>query len=128
MLKVYAASLLVLFANCVGAAPITQSQTIAPTNTNYSSTVSFQQFDDQGGTLTLDSVTISVSGVVNGDISVESLDAGPNPIKTTLNAMLNLSGDGLGNLLSVTLPTVTNTFSAGAFDGSIDFTGASGIA
>lgn len=125
--KIVTSACILLVAAATSAAPIQQSQTIAPTNTNFSTTVSFNQFDDMGGTLTLDSVTIMVDGVISGDIEVESLDATASTITTTLDAMMSLSTAGLGELVGVTLPTVTNNFSAGAFDGTTDFMGTSGV-
>lgn len=117
---------ILLFSAAVCSAPLEQTQTIDPTTTNFSTVVSFDQFDDMGGTLVLESVSITMNAMLNGTIQTESLDQSASSIQTNLDAMLSLSG-GLGELLSFTIPTVVNMFSASAFDGSVDFGGTSGV-
>lgn len=113
-------------AGFTNAATITLTDTVAVSKTNYQQTLSFAKFDTMGGTRALDSVTFSIDGSIFGSAEVESRDALPTTIITMLSAELMLI-DSLMNTLVVTIPGISNTFNAGAYDGSLDFGGSSGI-
>ncbi len=96
--------------------------TIGSQRTNWSDVISFQQFDPALGTLT--GVSIALKGDIDGDVRVESLDAAPTTITSSLAATITLSF--LGNNIVVVIPTVNKVDDVSAFDGSIDFGGTSG--
>ncbi len=128
MKKFIAGAAILLFASVSAAAPIEQSVSVLTDKTNFAKVVSFNQFDDLGGTLALQSVTITIDGLLNGTAQAESRDVQTSVITTTLNAALSLTGSGtIGSLLEIIVPTVTNVFAATAFDGTVDFGGTSGI-
>jgi hypothetical protein len=113
-------------AGMVNAATIEQEFDIPVQATNFDTSISFDEFDDMGGTRILNSVTFSIDGSVFGQASVESLDAAPATIVATLAATLTLTDQNMNELV-VTIPSITNMFEATAFDGTIDFAGTSGI-
>lgn len=94
-------------------------------DTDYNTTITFDKFDDMGGTKVLTSVMFSIDGAVFGSAEVESRDATAQVIETTLSAELTLT-NGM-NVLVVTIPSITNFFNATAFDGINDAGGTSGI-
>lgn len=92
------------------------------TPTAWDQTGSVAQFDPSLGTLT--SVEIVSHSALTSTIRVESLDATSSTIGTTVSGTIQLTGPGsvaMENKLAN-----TRTFSAGAYDGTIDFGGASG--
>ncbi len=128
MKKFIAGAAILLFASVSAAAPIEQSISVSLDKTNFSKVLNFNQFDNLGGSLLLQSVSINIDGLLNGTAQAESLDAQASSITTTLNAALSLSGSGaIGNLLEINVPTVTNFFAATANDGLNDFGGFSGV-
>lgn len=90
--------------------------------TNFTKTLSLQKFDASLGTL--NSVTLDIVGYINGNARFESLDASPSTITANIGAILNLT-QGSTNLFSIT-PSNSRSYSATAFDNSIDFAGTSG--
>lgn len=124
--KLLCGASLLCAAGFTNAATITLTDNVAVATTNFQQTLSFAKFDTMGGTRVLDSVTFSIDGSIFGSAEVESRDAFPTTITTTLAANLLLI-DSLMNTLVVTIPSITNTFSATAYDGSLDFGGTSGI-
>jgi len=109
------------FAN---AASITLTDTLVMQSTNYATTLEFAKFDTLGGARTLESVSFSIAGDILGTAQVESLDNTASTIMTTLSAELTLT-DAMSNVLVVTIPSVTRTFDASAYDGTTDFSGTS---
>ena len=124
--KILSGVTLMCVASLTHAATITLSDTVALQTTNFTTTLSFAQFDTNGGTRVLESVEFSIDGSILGDAQVESFDETATTLVTTVSAQLSLT-DALNNVLVVTIPSVTNTFNATAYDGSIDFDGTSGI-
>lgn len=124
--KILCGATLLCAASFTHAATITLTDTVALQTTNFNTSLSFAQFDTQGGTRVLESVTFSIDGTILGDARVESLDRRASTLVTTLSAQLTLT-DALNNVLVVTIPSVTDSFDATAFDGTIDFAGDSGI-
>jgi hypothetical protein len=106
-----------------GAASAATSDTFGPAMTNWTETLSVDMFDGSLGTLT--KATFKLIGEVNGSASGESLDAAPATVTLDLSAEIEATA---GSLLLVTLPTVSESFGATAFDGTIDFGGTSGVA
>ncbi len=106
------------------AATISDTDSIALTSTNITSTFTLDMFNDMGGNLVLDSVMLSLSGTIEGDASLESLDATAAVVSANISAAIDLS-DMSGTVLSAS-PVVSQTFNASAFDGTIDFGGTSG--
>lgn len=124
--KLLCGATLLCAASLSQAATIVFSDVVDETTTNFTTTVELAKFDDLGGTRVLDAVTFSIDGDIFGIAEVESRDAEAATILTTLSAELTLT-DALMNTLVVSVPTVTNTFEASAFDGSLDFDGSSGF-
>jgi SdrD B-like domain len=108
----------------VSAYPTTQKHTIAfpDTRTDWTATQSVPQFDPSLGTLT--SVEIVNSDAITNAAKVESLDAAPATIHSTVSGDLTLSGPSVSGL-DIAL-SADQTFDASAFDGTIDFGGTSG--
>ncbi|MBK1989161.1 PEP-CTERM sorting domain-containing protein [Sphaerospermopsis aphanizomenoides BCCUSP55] len=92
------------------------------TATNFTQTLSLQQFDSSLGTL--NSVTLDIVGYINGNAKFESLDKSASLITANISATLNLTQGGT-TLFSLN-PNNSQSYSATAFDGNIDFAGTSG--
>lgn len=102
----------------------THQGSFGPQSTNWIEAFDVPQFDTQGGTRVLDCVEIFLKGTVSGSASAESLDAEPALISLNLQATISLS---MGmTQLAVVIPVANTLFNAAAFDGVIDFGGASG--
>src|SRR5262249_22680952 len=80
---------------------------------------SVAQFDPSLGTL--NSVEIDASNLLTTQIRVENLDSAPATLNATVVGNASLTGPSMTGL--ATTQTVDRSFSAGAFDGVIDFTG-----
>jgi hypothetical protein len=91
--------------------------------TDYTKTVTLTKFDPTLGTLV--GVSLRLTGEVTGNIRFESLDSDPSTITATLRANLQLKDSG-GALLASLAPQVQRIENVSAFDGLIDFGGASG--
>ncbi len=102
------------------AATVSFSDTIANTTTNWVDTLTLQQFDSSLGTLT--GVQFSYSGTVSTTFRLESLDAAA-AVVTVNSAGSLVFGGPLNDTLNA---TGTTTQALAAFDGTIDFAGASG--
>jgi hypothetical protein len=96
---------------------------VTPT-TNWTDTFTIPQFDAVGLDATLVSVQYTLTANVLGTARAESLDAGSASITLNISATVTVSGPSLASLVSI--PTGSQLFAATAFDGSIDFGGASG--
>ncbi len=76
---------------------------------------------------TLNSIVFSMTGYVRGNAQVENTSpSSGSETKLTLASGLTLTRPGGGPALVVATPIVINPFSAGPFDGVIDFAGTSG--
>ncbi len=102
---------------------ITQNASIAPTSTNFSKTMSFQQFDGSLGALT--SVQIMDGGSITSTFGIENVDPTPTAVTSTVAGSLGLTGPGLN--LNTVLPSVSRTDQLTAFDNVEDYGGTSGI-
>jgi len=106
---------------------ITQSSDVSYTDTDFSGvTLSFDQFDDLGGTRVLDSIEFTLFGELLSTARVENLSSSSASLITmTIRALLSLTTI-TGDSLVSTLPSLERTFDADVFDGVIDFDETSG--
>ncbi|MFV0476164.1 MAG: choice-of-anchor E domain-containing protein [Pikeienuella sp.] len=105
------------------AATLTFSDNIDTTQTDWTNTLSLQQFDSSLGAL--QSVTITLTGAVEGQAKGESLDSAASTVTLNLSADISAATSGFGMLVE-TNPLVGQSYNFGSFDGDIDFAGASG--
>lgn len=111
------------FAGTAQAATISFTDSIANTTTNWNDLLTLSQFNDAGGTLTLDSVLFEYDGTVTSNFQIESLDNAPATV--TVNASANITfGVPVSDTVSV---TGSSSQAVSAFDGVIDFGGTSGF-
>ena len=107
------------------AASLSFSDSIDLQRTNFTDEVlSVSQFDASLGTLT--GVELAVSGIVQGSVKYESLDAVNSIVTADVAALLEVSGGPSNEVLFQVEPTVIANESATAFDGVLDFNGSSG--
>ena len=107
------------------AAVISFSDTIAPpAQTNYTRSLSFGRFDPLLGTL--QSVSFALSGLVTGNIRVESEDQQPATVTESLQATITLQRPNSSTLV-VAIPVASFTVRFTAYDGVTDFGGTSGV-
>jgi hypothetical protein len=108
-----------------------QSDTLGPTlddwGTPTPSTMTFNQFDTLGGTLTLVEVDWALQGYVSGTSQAENTDPDHGHLLTlNLSTVVSLY-DPSSVLLGSITPTANKTFNATLFDGKLDFGGTSGV-
>jgi len=118
------ATALLATASASSAGVITQSGSLPMQTTNWSADFNVDRFDDLGGQRVLQAVRWTVTGHLEGSAAAESIGASPRTITLDLAADISLSRDG--STLATASPMVSNSFDAGAFDGNLDFDGASG--
>jgi len=112
------------FAGSAHGAVITHTGSKPITTTSWSDSFNVPQFDDMGGLRILDQVKLTLTGDVEGDANVESLNQGPSLIQLNLQATITMSL--MGDTLGVVIPVANETFNAATFDGAVDFMGPSG--
>lgn len=100
-----------------------QTVVIPAQTTNWNEIVTFDKFDPSLGTL--EKIHFSLKGIVEGTIKVENLDAQQAKVFATLQTTLTLTRPDDSTIV-VSIPVALETFNLAAFDGSIDFAGASG--
>lgn len=93
------------------------------TKTNWLETLVLGKFDTNLGQLT--SIDFTVTGLTQGLGRTENLSSVNTNATLSLSSTFTLSRAG-NNLLVVTNPVFTQTFALNPFDGTIDFSGASG--
>lgn len=125
MKKLAVGATLLCAAGFTQAAVITDSDDITLASTNIMGTLVVDMFDDNGGNFALDSVMLTLSGVIEGDARVESLDATPATVTGNISANITLENMASMTVLSAS-PVVSDVFNLAAFDGTIDFAGTSG--
>lgn len=118
------ASVIGLSAGSASAAVLEFSDSVSLSTTNWTDSLAVSQFDSALGTLT--SVVVTLTGGVSGDAFGESLDAAPAEITLDLSAEITAATSALGEIGTV-LPLASESFSATADDGTIDFGGTSGV-
>jgi len=118
-------ALVVGMGTAASAATVSYTASLAPQTTDFdSAALDVQQFDSSLGTL--DSIKIELTGLVEGQAVYENTSStSGTDIDLDLAADVTLSTAALGDLI-VALPTLSQTVTAGVFDGSIDFAGTSG--
>lgn len=85
--------------------------------------LAFAQFDPALGTLS--GVTVAVTTVASGSVSVENLDAGPVTVQAGLPVSVGTYIHQY-SFLSTSTATASGSVTLAAFDGTADFTGPSG--
>jgi hypothetical protein len=106
------------------AASVTYADSISLSTTDWTSSVAAPLFDPSLGTLT--SVSLALTGALNGTIFVENMDHSPSTVSETLSATLTLKRPDLSTLVAA-FPSYTATDSFTAYDGVLDFGGTSGV-
>jgi hypothetical protein len=99
-------------------------QTIDITTTNWSKSLALAQFDPALGTL--QSVRITATLKLQGEVQVESHDAAPATITAEVAGHGSLTIPNVGAPLGAD-PVVSKTYLASAYDGAQDFAGTSGF-
>lgn len=110
------------FAGTAQAASVSYTDTFGLATTNWTHTLTLSQFNDLGGTLTLDSVLFEYDGRIDSTIRVESLDAAPATVSGNTAGTLVFGVPVGGNLNIASSQSVVLT----AFDLVVDFGGTSG--
>ncbi len=108
---------------CADAGQLSYTSTIPLTTTNWSNTISFPMFDPALGTL--DRITFVLTGHVEGAAMFESMETIPATVTANLSAKLTLMRPD-NSLLVMAIPVASVTETVDSFDGTIDFSGASG--
>jgi hypothetical protein len=103
---------------------LTFSDSIPVQNTNWSHSVSLPKFDPSQGTL--NSITLTLNGHIEGQAAVESTDASQTTITTQFRADITLARPD-NSVIAIVIPQVDNNVTLAAFDGTIDFAGPSGM-
>ena len=101
----------------------TSTLTTGLQTTNFTSSITLPKFDITLGTLT--SVAIDFAGSVNSTFKFESLDGSASTVTATAAATVTLARPD-SSQLAIVLPTNTRSATEAAFDGTVDFAGASG--
>jgi hypothetical protein len=101
----------------------TSTLTTGLQTTNFTASITLPKFNTALGTLT--SVAIDFAGSVTSTIRFESLDASASTVTGTAAATVTLTRPNTSQL-AVVLPTNVRSATEAAFDGIIDFSGASG--
>ena len=102
---------------------VLQTETIAPTQGEWSKSVTFAPFNPFLGTLV--DVQIGITSEVTGSVSVENLSPAVGTIAVALDGDVNVYGPD-GGWITNSQPTATAGATLGAFDGTIDYGGSSG--
>lgn len=112
-----------LAVSVVQADTLTYNYSVSLQSVGWSEDFTLPQFDPSLGTL--NSITFTLQGTVNGDAKFESLDAQPSTVAMDLSSTLQLQRPG-GTILVQVIPLASTVDNVGAYDGTIDFGGSSG--
>jgi len=130
--SIFAAGLVLGFASTANAASISFSDEYpagasggAVATTNWTQTLTVSQFDASLGPL--QSVSITLEGLIDGTGAAESEDGSPSVITLELGVGFTADLSALTIADLVVDVAASDTFNATAFDGVIDFAGTSGI-
>jgi len=115
---------LLAFAGASSAGTIVQSGSLGMTRTNWSESFQIDKFDDLGGTRHLDQVIIEMVGGLDATVGVENRDSIAKVVSVETMADFTLMLED--EVLATSSLELTEQFSLAAFDGTIDFQGASG--
>lgn len=121
------ASILLALAGAANGQMIMQTVSIAEQATDFSTTVSVDQFDDQGGTLQLLEVRVELTGTVRGTAGAENQSTtDPVDVDLELTAAFDLSFNSV-SIVEVVPVVNSGVITLGTFDGGLDFGGTSGV-
>ena len=100
------------------------SVVVAPGGTNWSSTASFTKFHPSIGQL--ESIAVTTSAEIRGGLGAENITSNPVTTTATFAALVTLT---MPDQSVIDAPTPSRTFvdSLAAFDGTVDFSGTSGV-
>ncbi len=101
-----------------------QQQAIPDSASDWSQTITFNQFDPSLGAL--QAIEVGLTADVAGAVAIESLEAAPASVSVALSGLLTVK-DPAGTALVSAAPDPSAAAHLGAYDGSADFAGASGI-
>jgi hypothetical protein len=105
------------------AGTVTQTATVPVAATDWSTTARLAQLDPSLGNP--QSISFGLTGTLQGSIGIESLAPVASRVSGSISATIALAAPGGSPLLSVT-PSVGTSTNLAAFDGKVDFAGASG--
>lgn len=108
-----------MLVSSAGAATIMQTQTFGPNTPNYLSSLTFDKFDDLGGTLTLQSVKVKMSmSVFGGSATVDNDGVDPASVTIEFGASGSISSGDVSLLDTLFQPVISdvNVFTAGNFN------------
>ncbi len=117
-------SALLLAGTSAMAATISQTDTIESRSANWADSFTYNQFDPGTGSLT--GINMSLTGTLTGNIAVESREAAPTVVNSSLNGNITMARPGAGGLITAVSPTIFQSSALAAFDGTRDFAGSSG--
>ena len=103
--------------------PVCHTFTIPSATTNWTSALQVPRWDPADGVLL--SIDFTLSATVSGTARCESLDARPSTVTTDFQSTLKLRRPDASELV-VAIPSQQFVDPLGAFDGQVDFGGASG--
>jgi hypothetical protein len=99
-----------------------ETANFATAKTGWSKTATVAQFNPALGTLL--SIDVNSTATLQSEFQFENLDAIPGTVSGQINGNVTVSVPGVSPL--VTNLSASDSFNAGAYDGAIDFSGASG--
>ncbi|MGC2525002.1 MAG: choice-of-anchor E domain-containing protein [Stellaceae bacterium] len=105
------------------AGTVTETAAIPVTETDWLTTAKIGQFNPALGSL--QQISFGLTGTLHGTIGIENLEPVASTVYGNISSTISLSAPGAGQILSVT-PSVGASANLAAFDGRIDFAGASG--
>lgn len=105
---------------------VTQNFTITEKKTDFVETLMFDLFDDDGGTRELISVQFSLMAQTNGVARAENRGSSITTVTAQLNTEITLV-DAMNNVVASSSPSLEKTATLGAWDGTLDYAGLSGI-
>jgi hypothetical protein len=117
---------LLCVASVANAGFVTQNFTITEKKTDFVETLSFNLFDDNGGTRELISVQFSLMAQTNGVARAENRGDNVTTVTAILNTEISLV-DAMSNVVASSAPSLERTATLGAWDGTLDYAGLSGI-
>lgn len=115
--------ILIALLGCADAAQLTYTRNIPLSTTNWANSISVPKFDPSLGTL--DGITFTLAGHVEGTARLENLETIPANITVNLSALLKMMRPDT-SVIVVTIPVVSVTELIPEFDGVVDFAGLSG--
>lgn len=117
---------LLCVASFSNAAFVTQNFTITEKKTDFVETLLFDLFDDNGGSRELISVQFSLMAQTNGVARAENRGDSATTVTAKLNTEITLV-DAMSNVVASSSPSLERTATLGAWDGTLDYDGLSGI-